>query len=194
MCIAAAIVVIPILDAEIIPFFAYTVPNRYKDKNLANWVRFAHTLDTYHNSNQRDLSKPITLTQVHDVRRNKKDLEKAPEQQGQPSKRSRKHVRPSALTPSRIAQLESLNFSWGVRNVPAHVSWDDRFKQLMEYYEAHGSWPPHSLGGLGSWVKHQRRRWAVKDEAFMEKYFDRLEAVGFLWRGEFHMLLPSLFG
>jgi hypothetical protein len=54
----------------------------------------------------------------------------------------------------------------------------------MEYYEAYGAWPPHSLsGGLGSWVKHQRRRWATNDKAFMEKYYPRLEEVGFIWRG-----------
>ncbi|KAL3797480.1 hypothetical protein ACHAWO_008196 [Cyclotella atomus] len=147
------------------------VPNRYKDKNLANWASLMDHLQTLHF--------------VHDVRRNKKDLDMASELNMPPPKKSKQsqYIRPSALTPQRISQLESLNFAWGVRNVPNHVSWEDRFKQLMEYYEAYGAWPPHSLsGGLGSWVKHQRRRWATGDTVFMEKYFPRLEEVGFIWR------------
>ena len=104
-----------------------------------------------------------------------------------PTKKSRKsqYIRPSALNPQRIAQLESLDFAWGVRNVPQHVSWEDRFKQVMEFYQTNGCWPPHSLSGLGSWVKHQRRRWSQKEPNFMEKYYPRLEAVGFVWRGRF---------
>ena len=128
----------------------------------------------------------LFFAKVHDVRRNKKDLDKAATETNQvPAQKKSKtsqYVRPSALTPQRIAQLESLNFIWGVRNVPSHVSWEERFKQLMEYYDAHGCWPPHSLSGLGSWVKHQRRRWVTQDKVFMEKYYPKLEEVGFLWR------------
>ena len=103
-----------------------------------------------------------------------------------PTKKLRKsqYIRPSALNPERIAQLESLDFAWGVRNVPKHVSWEDRFNQVIEYYQTNGSWPPHSLSGLGSWVKHQRRRYSQKEPTFMEKYYPRLEAVGFIWKGK----------
>jgi hypothetical protein len=132
------------------------------------------------------------------MRRNKKDLDKAAltneeeeSNDNPPAKKSKPspYIRPSAVTPERMALLESIGFTWGVRKVPAHVSWDDRFKQLMEYYETHGSWPPHSLTGLGSWVKHQRRKYVVKDAVFMEKHYPRLEEAGFIWRpgpgGEF---------
>jgi hypothetical protein len=54
---------------------------------------------------------------------------------------------------------------------------------MMEYYREHGRWPPHSHGTLGEWVHKQRCRWAKKEKVFMEKHYQKLEEVGFLWKG-----------
>jgi len=55
------------------------------------------------------------------------------------------------LNAERVQKLESIGFSWC-----QVISWEDRFRDLMEYYEANdGKWPSQSMGGLGEWVHKQ---------------------------------------
>jgi hypothetical protein len=68
-------------------------------------------------------------------------------------------------------------------NLPTpRLSWDDRFAELMEYFQMNGRWPPHTSGTLGEWVHKQRTKWAKKDETFMRNHFHKLDEVGFKWK------------
>ena len=102
---------------------------------------------------------------------------------GQPKKRQRPmQIGAVTLTPERIERFNAIDFAWDLTGPTPRQSWEARFEQCMEYYRANGRWPPHSHGTLGEWVHKQRCKWARKDKAFMEKYYDKLEEVGFLWK------------
>lgn len=84
------------------------------------------------------------------------------------------------LTAERIERLESIGFVWFAgRTRP--VSWEERFRAMMRYYEENGSWPPQSLGSLGIFVHRQRKKYLEKNQKFMETHFHRLDEVGFEW-------------
>jgi hypothetical protein len=67
------------------------------------------------------------------------------------------------MTPERKARLESLPWwVWSVRAPHVLVAWNARFDELVAFYEANGTLPPHSApGGLGKWVGKQRQRRAT---------------------------------
>ena len=76
---------------------------------------------------------------------------------------------PMTLTAERIARLDSIGFAWAPSGgIPRH-SWEDRFRELTDYYESNEStWPSQSMGQLGEWVHKQRTKYQLKDEIFMK--------------------------
>ena len=62
------------------------------------------------------------------------------------------------LSESKVAQLQSVDFCWDVQG----ALWDQRYQDLAECYEIHGSTAPLSLvhaidPGLAIWMQNQRR-------------------------------------
>ena len=103
---------------------------------------------------------------------------------GQPKTKRQRPMQIGAvtLTPERMERFNAIDFAWDLTGPTKRQSWEVRFEQCMEFYRANGRWPPHSHGTLGEWVHKQRCKWARKDKTFMEKYYDKLEEVGFLWK------------
>lgn len=85
------------------------------------------------------------------------------------------------LTQDRLDRLNSIGFEWCLKKTP-DVSWDTRFHELIEYYQAHGRWPNRKKSGsLGQWTHHQRNMYSKKDKLFMKERFAKLDAIGFDW-------------
>eukprot|EP00956_Cyclotella_meneghiniana_P005765 scaffold7460_cov64-Cyclotella_meneghiniana.AAC.9 len=137
------------------------VPVRYKDDlKLGKWISNIRQKRKHMNAKEEEL-----------------------DDDGQPKKRQRPmQIGAVTLTPERIERFNAIDFAWDLTGPTPRQSWEARFEQCMEYYRANGRWPPHSHGTLGEWVHKQRCKWARKDKAFMEKYYDKLEEVGFLWK------------
>ena len=82
-----------------------------------------------------------------------------------------------ALTAERIEQLNSIGFVWSLQ---PKTSWEDRLRDVVEYYEEHGRWPTKDRGQptdvlqLGGWVDRQRNLYRKKDESFMRDKFPRV--------------------
>lgn len=83
------------------------------------------------------------------------------------------------LTAERIKQLDDIGFVWSVAG--PKVKWEDRFQDMMDYYEQHGKWPSQSMGSLGEWIHKQRTNYARKDKNYMKTKAPKLDAVGFEW-------------
>jgi hypothetical protein len=92
----------------------------------------------------------------------------------------------TTLTEERIDQLDALGFTWDCEGgkTRTRLSWEDRFAELCEFYQVHGHWPPRSAGTIGEWAHKQKTKEVKRDKVFMEKYYARLDGVGFPWRGE----------
>jgi hypothetical protein len=59
------------------------------------------------------------------------------------------------LTRDCVEQLDGISFQWVVPN-PNTKSWEERFEDLKEYQQMHGSTPvPQSSGALGKWMHMQ---------------------------------------
>jgi len=84
------------------------------------------------------------------------------------------------LTAERIERLNSIGFVWRVNEEPTR-SWDERYLDLIEYYETNGRWPPQSLGTLGDWTHSQRKKYSKKDPAFMKEKAAMMDEIGFEW-------------
>jgi len=91
-----------------------------------------------------------------------------------------KHPHTQTITRERYDVLNSIGFQWTVIAGPK-VSWEGRFKDLMEYYYREGKWPSQSMGSLGEWVHKQRTLYNKGDKNYMKNNFPRLDAVGFEW-------------
>eukprot|EP00571_Detonula_confervacea_P011465 CAMPEP_0172304340 /NCGR_PEP_ID=MMETSP1058-20130122/5760_1 /TAXON_ID=83371 /ORGANISM="Detonula confervacea, Strain CCMP 353" /LENGTH=560 /DNA_ID=CAMNT_0013015529 /DNA_START=54 /DNA_END=1733 /DNA_ORIENTATION=+ len=83
------------------------------------------------------------------------------------------------LTAERLDRLNSVEFVWSVAGPT--VAWEDRFKELIEYYKMNDKWPSQSMGTLGDWVHKQRTKYSRKDSNFMKSRAPKLDAVGFEW-------------
>lgn len=83
------------------------------------------------------------------------------------------------LTAERIKQLDDIGFAWSVAG--PKVKWEDRFQDMMDYYEQNGKWPSQSMGSLGEWIHKQRTNYARKDKNYMKTKAPKLDAVGFEW-------------
>ena len=89
------------------------------------------------------------------------------------------------LTEERIEQLNSLGFNWDCAdNSRVRLSWDHRFTELCEYFQLNGHWPPRTAGTIGEWAHKQKTKEVKRDKVFMEKYYAKLDSIGFPWRGE----------
>ena len=59
------------------------------------------------------------------------------------------------LTKERIDKLDSLGFEWRIKTKP-RVSWDERFEELVQFYNMNGRWPSRSTDGeIGTWTHNQ---------------------------------------
>ncbi|KAL7550604.1 hypothetical protein ACHAWF_013826, partial [Thalassiosira exigua] len=76
------------------------------------------------------------------------------------------------LTRRRVEALDSLDFPWSV--MPARMSFDERLADLRAFRERHGRFPTNKEGGLGNWLKQQRKLYTKRDGEFMEKKFPRV--------------------
>ena len=70
------------------------------------------------------------------------------------------------VTAERLERLNSIGFVWSVAG--PKVAWEDRFQDLLAYYEVNGKWPSQSMGSLGEWVHKQRVSYAKKDVNYMK--------------------------
>ncbi|KAL7546550.1 hypothetical protein ACHAWF_009911 [Thalassiosira exigua] len=93
--------------------------------------------------------------------------------------RAGRRVSNKTLTVERIARLEALGFQWSVQG--PKTSWEDRFRDCVEYFETNGRWPSQSMGQLGEWVHKQRTMYAKNDKAYMKAKAPLLDSVGFEW-------------
>ena len=82
--------------------------------------------------------------------------------------------------------MDTIGFQWVVNN-PNQKSWEQRFEDLKEYQQLHGTTRvPRSSGTLGEWVHMQRRMYNKKDPNFMEKKAPQLQNIGFEWNPRKH--------
>ena len=82
------------------------------------------------------------------------------------------------LTIERIHKLETLDFKWDI----ATARWEDKFKQLEQYYNEFGNTTVHTRydnGTLYNWMKTQIRD--KKDNKLSEDRVNRLNALNFIW-------------
>lgn len=93
------------------------------------------------------------------------------------------------LTRERIDRLDTLGFQWVVAN-PNQKSWEERFEDLKEYQQIHGTTRvPRSSGTLGEWVHMQRRLHNKKDPKFLARRAVQLDDIGFEWHPRKHALV-----
>jgi len=76
-----------------------------------------------------------------------------------------KQARAKTLTAERVERLNALGFVWAPAGPKA--KWEDRFKELVEYYDTNGKWPSQSHGTLGEWVHKQRQAYNKNDPKYM---------------------------
>lgn len=93
------------------------------------------------------------------------------------------------MTQERINRLDTLGFQWVVAN-PNQKSWEERFEDLKEYQQIHGTTRvPRSSGTLGEWVHMQRRLHNKKDQKFLARRAICLDDIGFEWNPRKHALV-----
>jgi hypothetical protein len=87
----------------------------------------------------------------------------------------------SSITPSRIQELESLGFEWGV----CDTAWEDRLSELADYRKIHGHCNVPQLcsenAQLGTWVMNQRTRYKKRSSSMTPLRIQALESLGFQW-------------
>lgn len=85
------------------------------------------------------------------------------------------------LNAERISKLDSIGFVWKIQTA-IMVPWEDRFEEMLRYYNDHGKWPSQSgTGSLGCWVHKQRKAYSKKSPKFMRERVFKLDEVGFEW-------------
>ena len=94
----------------------------------------------------------------------------------------RRRKRMGLLDRKLIRQLDRLGVMWA----PNNERWDDMFAELIAYRAKYGDcnvpfgWPENPR--LGSWV--QRQRTFRKLSTITQDHFERLDKIGFVWRGQ----------
>jgi hypothetical protein len=92
----------------------------------------------------------------------------------------------SLISPTRIQELESLGFDWGIRT----AAWEDRLRQLADYHKIHGHCNvPHNYSKtnkLSWWVSSQRTQYRLHQEGKKSlitlSRIQELESLGFRWK------------
>lgn len=94
--------------------------------------------------------------------------------------RKMQNGKPSSMTQQRVDELSRLSFTWAIRD--SHTSWEDRFNELKEFYNANGhSNVPKIYAknpSLGYWVNEQRfqyRRMLKKKSNYVTD--DKIQAL-----------------
>jgi len=87
---------------------------------------------------------------------------------------------PRTLTKERIERMTNIGFVWVCSTGP-NTPWEDRFQELLEYYEENGRWPSQSMGTLGQWVHKQRQKYTRREPKYMKERAPKLDEVGFEW-------------
>jgi len=77
--------------------------------------------------------------------------------------------------------MGSIGFVWAPQGPRSATAWDDRFGELMEYYEENRRWPTQASGSLGEWVNKQRKKYKSGDKNFLATKARKLDEVGFEW-------------
>jgi hypothetical protein len=146
------------------------VKKSYEDKQLSGWVR-----------NIREKRKLIRRTQGVEYEEipPDADLTRTAGKFGMwNGKGDRPAIFPMTLTAERIARLDAIGFDWAPAGNIVRHSWEDRFRELLDYYESNdGQWPPQSLGTLGEWVHKQRTKYQLKEEPFMTTKAPRVSVL-----------------
>lgn len=94
--------------------------------------------------------------------------------------------RMNQLSPDRIERLEAIGFEWQGdghwRSDTLEKHWDRMFSLLDQYRQQHGHTEvPPSVPRLGKWVTAQRA--AARCDQLRPDRRQRLESIGFAWRG-----------
>ena len=90
------------------------------------------------------------------------------------------------LTRDRVQRLDDAGFAWSIAN-PNNKTWEERFEDLREYQQQHGTTRvPRSSGTLGEWVHMQRRLHNKRERNFMAKKAPLLDSIGFEWHPRKH--------
>ena len=87
-----------------------------------------------------------------------------------------------SLSKDQIDRLNSIGFTWKIRETHIRVDWEVRFQELVDYKRVHGHCNvprdykanPH----LGTWIGLQRRT----KQTMSEERRKRLNSIGFTWK------------
>ena len=116
---------------------------------------------------------------VQKLREKRTELSKKGEEFESPRKNNKLTSR--TLTKERVQRLDDLGFEWRVKTTP-QVSWDIRFRELIEFYQTYGKWPSRKNdGSIGVWAHNQRNHYTKKDKHFMTEKYAKLDEIGFDW-------------
>lgn len=91
----------------------------------------------------------------------------------------------SSLTDEREQKLDDLGFVWDVHS----LVWDERFAELVAFQKRHGhaNVPRSAPGKLGSWVKSQRRQYALylqgQKSHLTQDRVNKMNSIKFEWIG-----------
>jgi len=95
----------------------------------------------------------------------------------------------TAMTPSRIEQLEIVGFKWALQRHTTMKSWNERFEELKSYKLEKGNCNVpiryKNNPSLGQWVSTQRQEYGAKKKGnktnITAERIKALEEVGFVW-------------
>ncbi|KAL9178325.1 hypothetical protein ACHAXT_001753 [Thalassiosira profunda] len=80
------------------------------------------------------------------------------------------------LTKDRVARLDSVEFPWTL--LKPRKTWEQHFSELQQFRAREGRAPTNKEGGLGNWLKTQRKLYSKRDADFMESKAAKFEAIG----------------
>ena len=86
------------------------------------------------------------------------------------------------ISGERRKQLDSIGFTWKVRETPFSVLWEVRFQELVDYKQVYGNCNVPIIYNanpqLGNWVRKQR----TNKETMSEERRKKLNSIGFTWK------------
>ena len=94
--------------------------------------------------------------------------------------KQRANYRKRKLSQNRIDRLNSIDFSWKLKEAVSTVPWETRFDQLVQYQTKHGDCNvTRKQVKLGNWVHHQRKTYMA--DLLPQDRINRLNGIGFEW-------------